>query len=145
MRTYVSRAPPSNRANLVTTLRSLSTVANIPSYQHHPGSLTGPRRASVQPAILPTERASSTISIPSYQYHPSFPPGVMPHPSPPKSSYARSKSASQILSSHHCSYTTAFALFEAIWEVRPHRYNMVCTGNTMATDNCPRPALTPAS
>lgn len=77
----------------------MSTVASIPSYQYHPDFLIGAILPPPHTTALATESRVTMASIPSYQSHPDFPSGVTPHSSPPKTSY-----------------TTAFALFEALWE-----------------------------
>ena len=100
-----------------TGLRCMSTVASIPSYQYHPDFLVGAILPSPQSTALATESRATIASIPSYQYHPDFPPGVMPHPSPPKTSYVNTSSHLPTALLMKTSYTTAFALFEALWEV----------------------------
>ena len=108
---------PSVPSTQTTRLRCMSSVASIPSYQYHPDFLVGAILPSLQTRALATESRATIGSIPSYQYHPNFPPGVMPHPSPPKTSYVYISSHLPTALLMKTSYTTAFALFEALWQV----------------------------
>lgn len=100
-----------------TRLRCMSTVASIPLYQYHPDFFIGAILPSPHTTALATESRVTMASIPSYQPHPDFPSGVTPHSSPPKTSYVNTSSHLPIALLMKTSYTTAFALFEALWEV----------------------------